>query len=268
MDALYHCCCSRLHPTFTCAGSPASFPTPRSALTPTTWPWCCRGLPALQALFADFGRMFRLGLDAPKTALVPLDPFNELDFRRELATTVPQWGSLGVAGYAKYLGFYLGPDRGRRTWGAPVAKYAARARIWKHIGAGAFLAARAYDIFVASVLLLVAQLDAVPLEFAAAEQSAFRALFPGPRGWMTTECLKNIKDFHMMWQLKDLLATALAAKAPGGPGGPVRGRRAPGRAWPRCANDGANLGGRPVDGPGGLADALAFATLPVPAVRG
>ena len=122
-------------------------------------------------------------------------------------------GALGVAACARYLGLMLGPGRGETSWVEPFKKYLARAVRWGKLGAGACLTARAYQVYVASVLLFVGQLEPLPATFAKLEVQACSALFPGPTGWITAGCLKDQEALGLQWKLGDVQASALAAKA-------------------------------------------------------
>ena len=118
-----------------------------------------------------------------------------------------------VASAAKYLGLYVGPGRGTLSWQAPLRKYLDRAKLWGKLGFGLLLTLQAYQVYVSSVLQFVAQLEDLPPDFLDYERKAVQALFPGPTGWMTPGCLKDLKYLHLPKALTDVAAIAPAAKA-------------------------------------------------------
>ena len=80
-----------------------------------------------------------------------------MQLAHRLAQEFPLWAGITVAGYAKYLGFTLGPDRGHRGFSKALTKFADRARAWGHSGGGLFLSCSAYKVYVASVLQFLLQ---------------------------------------------------------------------------------------------------------------
>ena len=100
-----------------------------------------------------------------KTIFVPLFPMDHVDVRQRVIARAPLWGAIGIADCAKYLGFYVGPGRGTRTWDTIMNKYLERAAIWSKLGAGFLHSMEAYKVFIASVIMFCAQLDALPPDF-------------------------------------------------------------------------------------------------------
>ena len=85
-----------------------------------------------------------------------------LQFREMFTAAVPAWGAMQVAFSAKYLGVYVGPDKGIRSWQSPFAKFLSRAQQWGALGLGLHMTIRAYATHMASVLFFVCQLEATP----------------------------------------------------------------------------------------------------------
>ena len=135
-----------------------------------------------------------------------------------MAQAAPLWGALPIDDKAKYLGMWLGPGRGAHSWTSPFRKFQARARYWGGAGAGMFQTLLAYQVYVASVLLFVAQLLPLPPSFAAEEERACAALFRGPAGWVTVEALKDLTSLHFPRDFPDLPSAAarLAGNPPSG----------------------------------------------------
>ena len=81
------------------------------------------------------------------------------------------------------------------------------------MGLGLFMTLRAYSVYVASVLLFVAQLEKVPSSFLAVEEAACRKLFPGPHKWMTPAVLKELGAASFPLSLLDVHSVATAAQS-------------------------------------------------------
>ncbi len=132
--------------------------------------------------------------------------------RASINRNAPDWGGVTVAGAAKYLGFYVGPDRGTQSWNGPLLKYLNRAKTWGKLGLGMLLTLQSYQVYISSVLQFVAQLEPLPQDFGDKERQAVQALFPGPTAWMVPTVLKDAKYLHLPIALVDMHAVAMAAK--------------------------------------------------------
>ena len=172
-----------------------------------------RHIHTIQLFFNELERVSGLGLNIPKTVLVPLDPFNEEDARARIQAQAPVWGGLVVAASAKYLGFFIGPGRGELSWNAPLDKFMQRAEQWGKLGAGLLMTLKAFKVYIASVLLFVGQLEELPSAFKHHEACACRKLFPGPMNWMTADGFRELKTLHFPEELKDIHSAVIAAKA-------------------------------------------------------
>ena len=64
-----------------------------------------------------------------------------------------------------------------------------------------------------SVLSFIAQLDELLDNLAAVEASVVAKLAPGPNGWMTAGCMKQLNSFGHSFELSDMRYVATAAKA-------------------------------------------------------
>ena len=71
----------------------------------------------------------------------------------------------------------------------------------------------AYQVYISSVLLFVAQLLPLPAHFVRAEEQACAALFKGPSDWITVEALKDLSSLHFPVNLPDIPSMAMAARA-------------------------------------------------------
>ncbi len=169
-------------------------------------------LRALQNFFLDFGCVAGLHLNMSKTVIVPLHRYNMGEVRTCIAHNAPDWGGVTVAGAAKYLGFYVGPDRGTLSWEDPLKKFLNRAKMWGKMGIGMLLTLQSYRVYISSVLQFVAQLEPLPENFNIMERKAVQSLFPGPTAWILPSALKDAKYLHLPIALVDMHAIATAAK--------------------------------------------------------
>ena len=88
--------------------------------------------PILQDIFQQFSEISGLRLNLQKCIILPLDE-GELDtFRDRLHNQVPAWTSMQTARKGKYLGFYVGPGKGDKSWEEPTEKFLKRCRLWEN----------------------------------------------------------------------------------------------------------------------------------------
>ena len=169
-------------------------------------------LPQLERFFHELHLTTGLKLNISKTYLLPLVPSPPEDFRPLIFAHAPSWAGIQLTAAARYLGVYVGPQKGDLAWKGPVAKFQQRAQLWGRLGLGMTGTLHAFRVYVASVLLFVAQVQPLPSQYDNIERKALQALFPGPRGWITASCLRDLKALGNSTALLDVPATALAAK--------------------------------------------------------
>jgi len=170
-------------------------------------------LPCIASIFLEFGLISGLLLSIGKTVIAPLFPIDLVEFRSLLTAAVPSWGAMQVSFAAKYLGVFVGPDKGTRSWTAPIRKYLDRAQQWGRLGLGLHMSIRAYSTYILSVLMFVGQLEPLPHSFDGFEATACRRLFPGPYRWIVPEVLKQLKAMHFPVELRDATAFSVAARS-------------------------------------------------------
>ena len=95
------------------------------------------------------------------------------------------WSSTG-----KYLGFYVGPGKGHKSWEKPMQKYKERLGDWQWGELGLHQALAVYGTYILPVLTYVAQLEVPPPEALCLEDVAARKVAPGPAAWC------SVKDLH------------------------------------------------------------------------
>lgn len=69
------------------------------------------------------------------------------------------WENLAIQLHGTYLGFEQGPGKEGISWQKPIVKYLRRCSNWSHIHQGLYFATAAYNTFIASVLMFIAQLE-------------------------------------------------------------------------------------------------------------
>ena len=144
--------------------------------------------------------------------MVPLWHGNLRNIEEEIVATIPGWRGIGVTSHAKYLGFTLGPGRKNISYDKPAAKYLDRAGCWGQAGAGLYLTATAYTIYVASVIGFLIQLDGLPDNWNETEGKAFERLVPGFGLWCSTDDLHNLKRYGFPKGFVDMQLRSQAAK--------------------------------------------------------
>ena len=176
-------------------------------------PALIRHLGILQNIFTEYELIAGLGLNVRKTVLVPLFEYDRDTLRQRIHQIAPLWGALPIEGKAKYLGLVVGPERGQHSWHGPFKKFLDRAALWGGMGIGLFNTLLAYQVFICSVVMFIAQLDPLPVHFEDIELKACQSLFPGPKGWFSVDALKDLKSLHFPKSLFNVRCAALAARA-------------------------------------------------------
>ena len=93
------------------------------------------------------------------------------------------WPQIAWSDAGKYLGFWIGPGKGHRSWDKPAAKFHERLGDWRWGELGLHDAMSTYGTYVLPVLLFVAQLKSPPPAVLALEEVALRRIAPGPGFW-------------------------------------------------------------------------------------
>ena len=172
-----------------------------------------KSLPGLSKLFHDFEEISALQLNIKKTVLVPLWPMSsETNLRQLIIELCPLWRDISIGNSAKYLGFFIGPGAGERSWDKPLQKYTLRFHTWASMHLGLNLNLVAYKPFIASVLAFVMQLEPHPASLCEHFASALRKLAAGPGSWITTRVLCNLRAYHFPAEFADPRWTGMAAK--------------------------------------------------------
>ena len=172
-----------------------------------------RALPTLIKLFQDFAKASGLQLNFRKVVVVPLGDVPVEEVSRTLLRPSPGWSAVECRGWAKYLGFVLGPTRAERTWDQACSKALQRAKLWNSVGLGLLWSMLAYRIYIASVLGFLLQLDTLPSHWASTEAALLRAIVPGPYRWCEATDLQGLRrDLGFAQEFPDLRMTSIAAR--------------------------------------------------------
>ncbi len=154
-----------------------------------------------------------VALDLAKTGFVPLGGGTPDTPRQELAHRFPGWGAAGVRGWADYLGFTLGPDSRDRSWRKALVQYTHRSELWAQLGMGLYYTSVAYNIYIASLLGFLLQLEVLPDGWEAVEAAALRRLVPGPARWILPADLHALRIHHgLSAEFTDMQEVSFAAR--------------------------------------------------------
>ena len=171
-------------------------------------------LPKLQGIFAEFAAASHLQLNMEKTVVIPLGDRRPEEVAIALATQHHSWAVMKFASSGKYLGFWIGPEKGDKSWQAPVRKFLDRVRAWNWSILGLHGAALVYNCMILPVLLFIAQLEQPPAFALDAEVWALRRIAPGPYRWALPEDLWRLRTaFGFSFRFRRLEWAAMAAKA-------------------------------------------------------
>ena len=168
-------------------------------------------LPLLASIFSEFAAISGLSLNVDKTVAIPLWEVDHAALRRETTAIVPAWSSVSIVDSGTYLGFKTGPGKATSSWEKPLDKYQARAKQWRNLGAGMQYATLAYNVFVISTALYVAQLEPVPHRALEMERRAIATLLPGPHDWITPKDAWYLHDAY--GQTKSFASLQAASRA-------------------------------------------------------
>ncbi len=172
-----------------------------------------RDVGQLEELFNNFAIISGLKLNIAKSVVVPLAPDKDAIIKDMLYRTAPTWGGMQLSLSAKYLGFYLGPGRGKLSWEKPMQKFKERINVWQNKGVGLGWSARAYNTFILPVLSYVAQLEELTDGLIDSVDKSILKMAKGPRAWASSKDLLSLKaGFGLNAEFHDLRVTATASK--------------------------------------------------------
>ena len=113
----------------------------------------------------------------------------------------------------KYLGMYIGPEAGDKSWDSPLAKYVERCTYIKSLKLGLFFTICFYRMFAVSTLMFTSQFSRPPASVLVEESRQLTNLVPGPGNWIWLEELWNLdRLFHFPCAFPSIQLSALAAR--------------------------------------------------------
>ena len=148
----------------------------------------------LARTFAEFERMSGLDLNIKKTICIPLWEKGVDDVRSMLREG--PWKDLAVQQHGTYLGLVQGPGKGSISWQKPITKYLKRCNSWCNIHQGLYFATTAYNTFISSVLMFIAQLEVPSAEVLKAEKEGLLKMTSGPHAWRLPGDLFFLKEAY------------------------------------------------------------------------
>ena len=162
--------------------------------------------PTIAQMFDEYARISGLALNYDKTIIVPLwrkEERSYSDIDTFLQSLSENWQRVCVRSVAKYLGFHVGPGRSDDVWTKAIEKWRQRIDSWKDSGLGLQYHAMVYNVFCASVLYYIAQLEKIDGRIVEAEPAMMMKMAKGPAAWANASDLWRMgeqcgvgKSFH------------------------------------------------------------------------
>ena len=169
--------------------------------------------PILEKLLREFEEVSGLRLNLQKCIIIPLGTKDVGAFRRQRDNWVPGWRTMLVEGCGKYLGFWVGPTKGEKSWTEPLQKFQTRCTTWAEQGMGLYLQTQAYNTFAQSTLMYIAQLEIPSPQVLLEEGKGLTKAIRGPGGWAVHDDLWRLKEhFGQQVSCKSLQHAASASK--------------------------------------------------------
>ena len=170
-------------------------------------------MPVAQKICRLFGSISGLQLNLPKTIVVPLGDASPLAVQNWLRLHGDAWQEVACESWSTYLGMATGPGKGAHSWTKALKSLSERCALWPWSSLGLQFSARAYNVFVFSVLSFVAQLEEPPPEAFESERRALARAAPGPHRWCALADLWNLDSgFGLGFSFRSLTCYAKASQ--------------------------------------------------------
>ena len=156
-----------------------------------------------------------LRINVGKCVVVPLWHYQEKNVKNLLKELVPKWADFCVAGYAKYLGFFIGPGAGLLSIEKAMTKYKEACRFIKALHQPAFASVLMYRMFAVSSIQFVTQILPLPNSFKKDELSGMVKLFSVPWNSVSKEFLYHLtanKCFPLNFPSLEVVAFSASAR--------------------------------------------------------
>ncbi len=94
-----------------------------------------------------------------------------------------------------------------------MLQYTRRTDLWAQLGLGLHYTSVAYNVYIASLLGFLLQLEVLPDAWVSVEAAALRRLVPGPAKWILPADLHALRSHHGLPQeFADMQEVSVAAK--------------------------------------------------------
>jgi len=172
-----------------------------------------RDLQVVRRIFEDFGHVSGLHLNLPKTVIIPLGDSQPEEVQASLQSQGDPWAAIACAGWGMYLGFATGPAKANHSWDKATTSMMSRSLLWPWSSLGMQFAAYAYNIFVLSAALFVAQLEDPSPSILALEKTCLARAVPGPHRWCSAADLHYLRcAFGFPHQFRSLSVMSAASQ--------------------------------------------------------
>ena len=141
--------------------------------------------PAIASLFHDYKKVTCLALKDIKCVIVPLWKYNQTSVKNLILEVLPSWPRFKVEDAALYLGLWIGPGAGHKSWVAALCKFRKQVETVLAFRAGIWISCLLYRVFAFSSLGFVAQAKRIPDEAFKAEKKAILKILSGPGNWIS-----------------------------------------------------------------------------------
>jgi hypothetical protein len=141
--------------------------------------------PAIASLFHDYKKVTCLALKDIKCVIVPLWKYNQTSVKNLLMEVLPSWSRFKVEDAALYLGLWIGPGAGHKSWVTALCKFRKQVETVLACRAGIWISCLLYRVFAFSSLGFVAQAKRIPDEAFKAEKKAILKILSGPGNWIS-----------------------------------------------------------------------------------
>ena len=154
-------------------------------------------LPKFAECFDLFGIVSNVKIKVKKTVIIPLWTNDIEEVTKIIENIVPAWKDVRIALCGKYLGVYLGPGSGDKSWAAALEKYKARVQVARKTGSGFLSSVLEYNTMCVTTLSYIGQFCTTTPQVLATEARMLQRLTGCPRYTFTKQALWSLKSLGM-----------------------------------------------------------------------
>jgi hypothetical protein len=169
-------------------------------------------LPGIMSIFVLWGAATALKLNAAKTAILPLWPFDGAMIHRWLRHSVRDLSGCIVANFAKYLGILLGPGAAISQWDPVASKVLVRAADACFSGSGIMAKIRHFRLHGTTTVLFKAQFAPLDSAMRQAYRKAEQRLTGSPWMALPPDLLHALTALGLPAELPDIEILTTAAQ--------------------------------------------------------